>query len=137
MKTTIKKPVLRDDISKINKKAAERAQQTYNKSATLRYMANDFSEVLFKSGNNIEMSIDRPKDQPGIIRVEITDYQDDRLKAEVLRRVEKKDQKAPVTYGDSKVADSFEEALQFIKNESGLDVAQMIEDDMVFEMGVL
>lgn len=137
MKFNIKKPALRDDIKKINEKAAERAKAAYNKRATLRYMANDFTEVIFKSEDNIDLSIDRPKSEPGVTRVKVTDYQEDRLQAEVIRQVEKRDQKTPVTYGDSQVVDSFDEALEFIKEESGLDIKQMIEDDMVFEMGVL
>jgi len=137
MEFNIKKPALRDDISELNEKAGERAMASYSKRATLRYMANDFTEVIFKSEDNIDLSIDRPKSEPGVTRVKVTDYQEDRLHAEVVRQVEKRDQKTPVTYGDSKVVDEFDEALEFIKEESGLDIKQMIEDDMVFEMGVL
>lgn len=136
MKFKIKRPESRDDIYEIEEKAEERLDADYNDKAALRYMANDYSEVLFKLGDNIRLSFDRPSDEPGVTLIKVEDYQDDgQLKAEVVRQKEKRDQKTTSTYGDSKVVDSFDEALEFIEDKAGVVVNRMIDDGLVYVMG--
>lgn len=107
----------------IRKKILHYNEQSFNDSATLRYLANSFPGIVFKNGAglmDVSFEVDEmdPENDGEVSRIKIKEYQSDRFIAEITTLKDTEDSTTRLaSYRDSEVRDDLGDLSDWIEEQ--------------------